>query len=204
MKRFALRDKADANPQTYALGLKEVWELPEGSPGHSPGDIYHTVGYPLEQSTYGGGFLYHMGDRRIALGLVLALDYRNPYINTFQEFQRWKAHPLIAKQLEGGTCLQYGARSLNEGRGQAGLRSIMQYRDAGVGMLNTHFAQSALFLVCACLNFPISGILYAQKRLHRFSWMQRHEVLQGPIQVLSSCVSMNSLLSTFQPAAREA
>ncbi|CAL5223469.1 g5989 [Coccomyxa viridis] len=118
MKHFRLREQAGADPQTYALGLKEVWEVqPEK---HKPGRIWHTVGYPLDHSTYGGSFLYHMADNKVALGYVVALDYKDPYLNPYQEFQRWKQHPKIRALLEGGSVLQYGARTLNEG----GLQSI--------------------------------------------------------------------------------
>lgn len=118
MRAFSLREKEGASPQTYGLGVKEVWEVPEAQ--HEEGTVIHTVGYPMDQSTYGGGFLYHMADRRVALGLIVGLDYSNPYLNPYQEFQRWKTHPLVSKVLAGGTCLQYGARSLNEG----GLQSM--------------------------------------------------------------------------------
>ncbi|PNH12244.1 Electron transfer flavoprotein-ubiquinone oxidoreductase, mitochondrial [Tetrabaena socialis] len=98
-----------------AIRIKMVWRVPEAQ--HAPGTVVHTVGYPAAHSHYGGGFIYHM---RVALGLVLGLDYDNPNINTFQEFQRWKSHPSVRKHIEGGECLQYGARALNEG----GLQSI--------------------------------------------------------------------------------
>ncbi|KAI8470583.1 MAG: hypothetical protein J3K34DRAFT_451770 [Monoraphidium minutum] len=118
ISRFGLRAAAGACPQTYALGIKEVWEVPEAA--HQEGLVVHTVGAPLDGSTYGGGFIYHMDQRRVALGLVVALDYKNPYLSPYQEFQRWKDHPWVRPTLEGGTCLQYGARVLNEG----GLQSI--------------------------------------------------------------------------------
>lgn len=115
MKQFDLR--ADSQPQTYALGLKEVWEVP--AERIQPGLVQHTLGWPLQSSlldkTYGGGFLYHMGPNKILLGLVIGLDYENPYINPYREFQRWKEHPSIRQQLEGGECISYGARCLNEG-----------------------------------------------------------------------------------------
>ncbi|BDA46861.1 Electron transfer flavoprotein-ubiquinone oxidoreductase [Coccomyxa sp. Obi] len=118
MKHYRLRVEAGADPQTYAIGLKEVWEvLPEKA---KPGQVWHTVGYPLDNSTYGGSFLYHMSDNRVALGLVVALDYRDPYLSPYQEFQRWKSHPKIRGLLQGGTVLQYGARCLNEG----GMQSV--------------------------------------------------------------------------------
>lgn len=117
MKRFQLREQVGAQPQTYALGLKEVWEVaPEK---HVPGLVMHTIGHPLPWDVYGGSWLYHMPGNRVSMGLVVALDYANPYLNPYQEFQQWKRHPLISRLLEGGTCLQYGARTLNEGGWQS-------------------------------------------------------------------------------------
>ena len=114
---FGLR--AAAQQQTYALGVKEVWRvLPEH---HTPGAVMHTVGWPLDSRTYGGGFAYHMGDPGlVALGFITALDYNNPYLSPFGEFQRWKTHPRIAAVLRGGEPVQYGARTLVEG----GLQSM--------------------------------------------------------------------------------
>ncbi|KAH7664295.1 Electron-transferring-flavoprotein dehydrogenase protein [Dioscorea alata] len=108
-----LRDKGQGQHQTYAIGIKEVWEIEEGK--HKPGSVLHTVGWPLDNNTYGGSFLYHMKDRQIALGLVVALDYHNPYLSPFDEFQKLKHHPSIKSLLEGGNVLEYGARTLNEG-----------------------------------------------------------------------------------------
>ncbi|KAH9783530.1 Electron transfer flavoprotein-ubiquinone oxidoreductase [Citrus sinensis] len=113
IKNFKLREKSHAQHQTYALGIKEVWEIDEGK--HNPGEILHTLGWPLDQKTYGGSFLYHMNDRQIALGLVVALNYHNPFLNPYEEFQKFKHHPAIKPLLEGGTVVQYGARTLNEG-----------------------------------------------------------------------------------------
>ncbi|KAL6781650.1 FUO1 [Auxenochlorella protothecoides x Auxenochlorella symbiontica] len=118
LKRYSLREKAGADPQTYALGLKEVWQIDPAK--HEPGTVWHTLGSPLPWNTYGGGWLYHMADNRVSLGLVVSLDYSNPNMNLFQEFQQYKRHPAIARVLEGGTCLQYGARTLSEG----GIQSI--------------------------------------------------------------------------------
>jgi electron-transferring-flavoprotein dehydrogenase len=117
MKKYSLCEKSGADPQTYALGIKEVWEIdPEK---HIPGMVWHTVGWPLPMDTYGGGWLYHMSENRVSLGLVVGLDYKNTYLSPYQEFQNFKRHPAIAKLLQGATCLQYGARSLNEGGIQA-------------------------------------------------------------------------------------
>lgn len=113
IKKYNLREKGQGQHQTYALGIKEVWEI-DGDK-HQPGYVLHTLGWPLDQKTYGGSFLYHMKDRQVAVGLVVALDYQNPFLNPYEEYQRFKRHPAIRPLLEGGTVLQYGARSLNEG-----------------------------------------------------------------------------------------
>ena len=111
IRRFYLRDGHD--PQTYGLGLKELWEVaPER---HQPGLVVHTIGWPLDGSTYGGSFLYHFEDRQVAVGFVIGLDYHNPFLNPFEEFQRFKTHPAIRPTFEGGRRIAYGARALNEG-----------------------------------------------------------------------------------------
>lgn len=113
IKKYSLREKVNAQHQTYALGIKEVWEIDEDK--HDPGAVLHTLGWPLNHKTYGGSFLYHMKDRQISIGLVVALNYQNPFLNPYEEFQKLKHHPVIKKFLEGGTVVQYGARTLNEG-----------------------------------------------------------------------------------------
>ncbi|XP_010933768.1 electron transfer flavoprotein-ubiquinone oxidoreductase, mitochondrial isoform X2 [Elaeis guineensis] len=113
IRDYKLRDKGQGQHQTYAIGIKEVWEIEEGK--HVPGTVLHTVGWPLDMKTYGGSFLYHMNNRQISIGLVIALNYRNPYLSPFDEFQKLKHHPAIKSLLEGGSVLQYGARTLNEG-----------------------------------------------------------------------------------------
>ncbi|KAJ2139230.1 hypothetical protein IW139_000755 [Coemansia sp. RSA 353] len=108
-----LKLRKEGQFQTYGLGIKEVWEVdPEK---HSPGDIVHTMGYPLDYKTYGGGFIYHMEDNKVSLGLVVGLDYQNPYLSPYKEFQRFKAHPFVTNLLKGGRVLSYGARALTEG-----------------------------------------------------------------------------------------
>ncbi len=126
IQHFDLRQHAD--PQTYAIGLKELWRIPKQQ--HQPGKVIHTVGWPLDQRTYGGSFIYHLHDQQIALGLVVGLDYQNPYLDPFQELQRLKTHPLIRRLLTDGECLNYGARALNEG----GLQAIPKLQFPG-GML---------------------------------------------------------------------
>ena len=111
MKKFELRKGCD--PQSYGIGLKEVWEVPEKN--IIPGLVEHTIGYPLSSDVYGGSFMYHVAPNLIHLGFVVGLDYKNPYLNPYQEFQRYKLHPAIRQHLEGGKCIRYGARALNEG-----------------------------------------------------------------------------------------
>jgi electron-transferring-flavoprotein dehydrogenase len=104
-------------PQTYGLGLKELWELPQEK--HRSGMVMHTMGWPLDNHTGGGSFIYHYGDRLAAVGFVVHLDYRNPYLSPFEEFQRFKTHPFIRPMLEGGRRIAYGARAITEGGFQA-------------------------------------------------------------------------------------
>ena len=111
IKKYDLR--RDSQPQTYALGLKEVWEvLPEN---FHKGEIVHSMGYPLPSNTYGGGWIYHFGDNLVSLGLVVGLDYPNPWLSPYGEFQKLKHHPLYSSVIKGGKCISYGARALNEG-----------------------------------------------------------------------------------------
>ncbi|MBV9859923.1 MAG: electron transfer flavoprotein-ubiquinone oxidoreductase [Alphaproteobacteria bacterium] len=111
VERFRLRDGRD--PQTYGLGVKELWEIP--AERHRPGLVVHTVGWPLDRATYGGSFLYHLENRQVAVGFVVGLDYTNPFLSPFEEFQRFKTHPAIRSFFEGGRRVAYGARALNEG-----------------------------------------------------------------------------------------
>ena len=115
IRRFSL--DAESGPQKYGIGLKELWEVPKEK--HKPGLVQHTMGWPLEDSTGGGSFLYHFGENLVSVGFVVHLDYANPYLNPFKEFQRAKLHPRIAEHLQGGRRISYGARALTEGGWQA-------------------------------------------------------------------------------------
>ncbi|MGB1028062.1 MAG: NAD(P)-binding protein, partial [Rhodospirillaceae bacterium] len=111
MERFDLNK--DAQPQTYGIGIKELWEVDPAV--HQPGRVIHTVGWPLPSDTYGGSFMYHMEDNMVAVGFVVGLDYSNPYLSPYEEFQRFKTHPSIKPFFEGGRRVAYGARALAEG-----------------------------------------------------------------------------------------
>ena len=124
--RFDLR--ADAEEQTYGIGIKELWEIPPEN--HRQGLTLHTVGWPVDSGTYGGSFLYHLENNQVAIGYVIGLDYKNPHMSPFEEFQRYKTHPAIKAHLAGGRRISYGARAINEG----GFQSIPKLTFPG-GML---------------------------------------------------------------------
>ncbi|WP_143281834.1 NAD(P)/FAD-dependent oxidoreductase, partial [Caballeronia humi] len=109
--KFKLRK--DADPQVYGLGIKELWEIDPLK--HKPGLVIHTAGWPLENDTYGGSFLYHMDNNQVMVGFVVGLGYSNPYLSPFEEFQRYKTHPSIRAFLEGGKRISYGARAITAG-----------------------------------------------------------------------------------------
>ncbi|MCO6419838.1 electron transfer flavoprotein-ubiquinone oxidoreductase [Siccirubricoccus sp. KC 17139] len=114
-ERYNLRE--GVAPQTYALGMKELWEIPKER--HQPGLVWHSTGWPLASDTYGGSWLYMLGENLVSIGFVVGLDYPNPWLSPFDEFQRFKTHPEVRKMLEGGKRIAYGARALNEGGFQA-------------------------------------------------------------------------------------
>lgn len=117
------------DPQSYALGIKELWEIrPEL---HQPGLAIHTAGWPLNNDTYGGSFLYHLENNQVAVGFIVGLDYKNPYLSPFEEFQRYKTHPDIAHFFEGAKRLSYGARAITAG----GLQSLPKFVFPGGALL---------------------------------------------------------------------
>jgi electron-transferring-flavoprotein dehydrogenase len=136
-ERFGLR--GDSNPQVYGLGLKEFWEV---SPEHHvPGLVMHTAGWPLENDTYGGSFCYHLEGNRVAIGFVVGLGYKNPYLSPYEEFQRYKSHPAIRDMLVGGKRLAYGARAITAG----GLQSLPRLTFPGGALIgdNAGFLNAA-------------------------------------------------------------
>jgi electron-transferring-flavoprotein dehydrogenase len=111
MERYALREGVE--PQSYGIGLKELWEVDPAK--HQQGLVVHTAGWPLDSETYGGSFLYHLENNLVSVGFVVGLDYQNPFLSPYEEFQRFKTHPKIRPTFEGGRRIAYGARALNEG-----------------------------------------------------------------------------------------
>jgi len=181
-EKFGLQ--RDCSPQTYGLGLKELWEIPKDK--HVPGLIWHSVGWPLSADTYGGSWLYMLGENLVSIGFVVGLDYGNPWLSPFEEFQRFKTHPAVRKFLDGGRRIAYGARALNEG----GFQAIPQLVFPGglligdtAGFLNvpkikgTHTAMKSGMLaaeaVAAALQGDRPAVLDAYPRALRESWVWR-------------------------------
>ncbi len=127
MKQFGLR--AESDPQTYGIGIKELWQVEPNK--HRLGHVEHTIGWPMDSATYGGSFVYHLEDNQVAVGYVVGLDYTNPYLDPFKEFQRFKEHPAIRPLFEGGKRIAYGARALNEG----GLQSLPKLHMKGAALI---------------------------------------------------------------------
>jgi electron-transferring-flavoprotein dehydrogenase len=180
---------AGRDPQTYAIGVKELWEVSAAQA--KPGLVVHTAGWPMDDHTYGGGFLYHQEDNKVTLGFVVGLDYKNPWLSPFEEMQRWKTHPSIRAHIEGGKRIGYGARAITAG----GILSLPKLVFPGgaligcdAGFLNasrikgSHAAMKTGML-CAQATFAALQAGRSHDELSAFpeafkaSWL--HEELQG-------------------------
>jgi len=183
---FSLREGKD--PQTFAIGIKELWDI---DPAQSkPGTVWHSVGWPLPSDTYGGSFLYHLSGNQVAVGYVVGLDYKNPYLSPFEEFQRFKTHPSVRSVFKGGRRVSYGARALNEG----GFQSIPKLTFPGgclvgctAGFLNvpkikgTHTAMKSGMLAAEAVFDSISQDIaeassYQQKLQDSWLWNELYKV----------------------------
>ncbi len=184
---FNLREGVD--PQTYGIGIKELWEVkPEK---FRKGLTQHSIGWPLSSDTYGGSFLYHFGENLVSVGFVIGLDYTNPYLSPFQEFQRFKTHPAIAPTFEGGKRISYGARAINEG----GFQSLPKLAFPGgvligcaAGTLNvpkikgTHTAMKSGMVAAEAIaeafaaDKPDTLSAYPQKLQESWVWPELHAV----------------------------
>jgi electron-transferring-flavoprotein dehydrogenase len=186
MAHFKLRD--GVSPQTYALGIKELWEIPAAN--HQPGLIEHTTGWPLDAGTYGGSWLYHFGENLVSYGFVIGLDYKNPWLSPFDEMQRFKTHPAVRRHFEGGRRISYGARALSEG----GLQSLPKLTFPGgalvgdaAGFLNvpkikgTHAAMKSGMLAAEAVAEALAGNRPAEPASYtakfEASWL--HQELHG-------------------------
>ena len=185
--RFELRK--DCQPQTYGLGVKELWEIDPKK--HEAGNIVHTIGWPLDRRTYGGSWLYHFEDNLVSVGFVVGLDYENPYLSPFEEMQRLKTHPKIRPLFEGGRRIAYGARALSEGGIQsmpkltfpggaivgdaAGFLNVPKIKGTHAAMKSGMLAAEAAFAALAGTEDHPDPVNYP--RLFRESWL--HAELHG-------------------------
>ncbi len=192
---YQLRKEAD--PQTYGLGIKEIWEIPEEL--HQAGKVVHTIGWPLDRHTYGGSFTYHFGKNLLSIGFVIGLDYHNPYLNPYQEFQRFKTHPAICSLLQKGRRIAYGARTLIEG----GLQSIPKLTFPG-GLI---VGDAAGFLnvpkIKGIHNAMKSGMIAAESLFPLLQTSVEHECKRYPEHVKSSWLWQDLYLArNIRPAFR--
>jgi electron-transferring-flavoprotein dehydrogenase len=181
-ERFELRRECD--PQTFGIGIKELWEVaPEK---HKPGTTIHSIGWPLDGKTYGGSFVYHLEGNQVAVGFVVGLDYENPYLNPYLEFQRFKHHPAIRPTLEGGRRIGYGARALNEGGYQsipkltfpggllvgdtAGFLDVPKIKGSHTAMKSGMTAAEAVFEALAAADGPREVEAYAERLKQTWVW----------------------------------
>jgi electron-transferring-flavoprotein dehydrogenase len=169
--RFGLADGRE--PQKFGLGLKELWQVtPER---HLPGRVQHTFGWPLDNSTGGGSFLYHFDDRLVAVGFVMHLNYRNPYVAPFEEFQRFKTHPLVRGTFEGGKRLSYGARALTEG----GWQSVPKLAFPGGALVGCAAGFMNVPRIKGSHNAMLSGMLAAEQVAEALKAGRAHDELAG-------------------------
>ena len=154
MQKFDLRDGVD--PQKFGIGLKELWQIDPAR--HKPGLVVHSQGWPLDTRTGGGSFMYHLEDNQVAVGFVIHLNYQNPYLSPFDEFQRFKQHPAIRPYFEGGKRIAYGARAINEG----GLQSIPKLTFPGGALIGCSAGFVNLPRIKGSHNAMKTGMLAAE------------------------------------------
>lgn len=181
-EKFDLR--RDCDPQTYGIGIKELWEIDPAK--HKPGAIMHSIGWPLDSKTYGGSFLYHLDNNQVAVGFVVGLDYDNPYLSPYHEFQRFKHHPAIQPTFEGGRRIEYGARALSEGGFQsipkltfpggllvgdtAGFMDVPKIKGSHAAIKSGITAAEAIFEALAAEDGPREVVAYAEQLKKTWVW----------------------------------
>ena len=169
--RYGLSDGRE--PQKFGLGLKELWTVPAEQ--HRPGLVQHSFGWPLDSKTGGGSFLYHMEDRQVMVGFVVHLNYSNPYLSPFEEFQRFKTHPLVRATLEGGKRVAYGARAITEG----GYQSVPKLAFPGGALLGCSASFVNVPRIKGSHNAVLSGILAAEELVPALKAGRQHDELAG-------------------------
>lgn len=192
IKKFNLRK--NAQNQSYGLGIKEVWEVqPEK---FRKGFISHTMGYPLSNDIYGGGFQYHFGDNIVTVGLVIGLDYKNPYISPYQEFQKLKQHPYYKNVLKGGKCISYAARALNEG----GLQAVPKLNFPGGVLVGASAGFMNVPKIKGSHTAMKTGMLAAEKMFEVINKLPTLEDLeeQGAEKLVETPINLESYHTAFK------
>ena len=160
-------------PQKFGIGLKELWTVPAEQ--HRPGLVQHSFGWPLDSATGGGSFLYHMEDRQVMVGFVVHLNYANPHLSPFEEFQRFKTHPLVRPTLEGGKRISYGARAITEG----GFQSVPKLVFPGGALVGCAAGFVNVPRIKGSHNAVLSGMLAAEEAAAALAAGRQHDVLEG-------------------------
>jgi electron-transferring-flavoprotein dehydrogenase len=179
-QRFDLR--AGKDPQTFGIGIKELWEIDPAR--HVPGKIVHTVGWPLTSDVYGGSFLYHLENNQVAVGFVIGLDYANPWLSPFEEFQRFKTHPSIRPTFEGGRRIAYGARAINEG----GLQAIPKLTFPGGALIGCAAGFVNVPKIKGSHTAMKTGMLAAEAAFEALAEEQPRELTDYPAKLKQSWV----------------
>jgi len=178
---------AESGPQKFGIGLKELWEVPAAK--HKLGFVQHTMGWPLEDKTGGGSFLYHFGERLVSVGFVVHLDYANPYLNPFKEFQRAKTHPLIREHLKGGKRIAYGARALTEG----GFQAIPRLAFPGGALIGCAAGFMNVPRIKGSHNAMLSGMMAAEAAFAAIDTGRSRDVLKAYPQAVQASVMAKEL-----------
>jgi electron-transferring-flavoprotein dehydrogenase len=171
LRAFQLGDGRE--PQKYGIGLKELWEVPKEN--HRPGFVQHTMGWPLDDRTGGGSFIYHWGENLVSVGFVVHLNYENPFISPFDEFQRFKTHPKIAPMLEGGKRIGYGSRAISEG----GFQSVPKLAFPGGALIGCSAGFVNVPRIKGSHNAMLSGIHAAEAVFGALSAGRQGDVLEA-------------------------
>ena len=181
----------DKNPQVYSLGCKELWNVPEGN--IQPGEVYHTMGFPaMDDNTFGGGFIYGLKDNKVAVGLVLGLDYPDPTFDLQKAFQQWKTHPLVAKFLKGGKMIEYGAKTMPEG-GWYSIPKLYSDNVLIVGDSAGFLAMPALKGVHLAIR---SGMLAAETAL---TALEKNDFTEQTLQLYEKLVNESPIYKELYP-----
>ncbi len=171
MQKFDLNK--DKDPQTYGIGIKELWEIDPAK--HQPGLVIHTAGWPLDNKTYGGSFLYHLENNQVAVGYVVGLAYENPYLSPYEEFQRYKTHPAIRTFFEGGKRISYGARAITAG----GLQSLPKLTFPGGALIGCEAGFLNASRIKGSHAAIKTGMLAANAAFDALSGNRQHDELAG-------------------------